>query len=401
MKNVYSVSQVNNYIKNMFTRDVAMNHIYLKGEVSNCKYHSSGHIYFTLKDSGGQMACVMFAGQRKGLSFHLTEGQSVIALGNISIYERDGKYQLYVQEIILDGTGILYEKYEELKKKLDSEGLFHSDHKKRIPYYSHRIGIVTAKTGAAIQDIQNIAARRNPYVELILYPAQVQGDIAAETIVKGIKTLDHLGVDVIIIGRGGGSIEDLWAFNEESVARAIYSCKTPIISAVGHETDTTISDYVSDLRAPTPSAAAELAVVPYTDVIAKIIKYNEVLNQELHHKINNYRNELSRIKLQIEYRSPIYQIRQKRQRLIDIDGKLQLLMSMKIRDKRHQLAIYMEKMKGLSPINKLNNGYAYITDKEQKPLISIDQIKKDETIHITVKDGVINANVEKVIRRRG
>ena len=273
MDHVYTVTQINLYIKDMFARDYALNRIYVKGEVSNCKYHTSGHIYFTLKDSKGQMACVMFAGQRSGLAFRLQEGQSVIVLGSISVYERDGKYQMYAREILLDGAGVLYQKFEELKKQLDSEGLFDQEFKKSIKQYPNKVGIVTAKTGAAIQDMINVTTRRNPYVQLILYPALVQGEAAAASIVKGIKYLDSYGVDTIIVGRGGGSIEDLWAFNEEVVARAIFSCNTPIISAVGHETDTTIADYVADLRAPTPSAAAELVTGDIRDLFDDIQSY--------------------------------------------------------------------------------------------------------------------------------
>ena len=256
MGQAYTVTEINQYIKNMFIKDPYLNHIYVKGEVSNCKYHTSGHIYFTLKDNQGQLACVMFAGQRRGLTFRMEEGQSVIVLGSVSVYERDGKYQLYANQIVLDGQGALYERFEKLKKDLEAEGLFDKAHKKPIPSYPKRVGIGTASTGAAIQDIINISKRRNPYIQLILYPALVQGAGAPESIVRGIKALDKLRPDVIIVGRGGGSIEDLWAFNEEIVARAIYSCNTPIISAVGHETDVTIADYVVDLRAPTPSAAA-------------------------------------------------------------------------------------------------------------------------------------------------
>ena len=263
MKNVYSVGQVNTYIKNMFAQDFMMQRISVKGEVSNCKYHSSGHIYFTLKDAVGTISAIMFAGNRKGLSFPMKEGDKVIVTGSIEVYERDGKYQLYAREIALDGAGNLYLKFEALKRELEEMGMFAPEYKKPIPKYIRRLGIVTAPTGAAVQDIRNIAKRRNPYVQLILYPALVQGDGAVNSIINGIHALDALGVDVIIVGRGGGSIEDLWAFNEEEVARAIFECETPVISAVGHETDTTIADYVADMRAPTPSAAAELAVFDY------------------------------------------------------------------------------------------------------------------------------------------
>ena len=257
---VYTVGQVNSYIKNMFAEDFALRSISIKGEISNCKYHSSGHIYFSLKDKNAVIACVMFKSNTKGLDFRLTEGQSVVATGTVSVYERDGKYQLYAEKITSDGAGDLHKKFEELKKELEEMGMFAPEYKKPIPKYAMNIGIVTAATGAAIQDIINISTRRNPYVQLNLYPSLVQGASAAPDIVNGIRCLDNMGMDVIIVGRGGGSIEDLWAFNEEIVARAVFECNTPVISAVGHETDTTIIDYVADRRAPTPSAAAELAV---------------------------------------------------------------------------------------------------------------------------------------------
>ena len=239
-KNIYTVGQVNSYIKNMFTQDFMMNRIYVKGEVSNCKYHTSGHVYFTLKDETGALTAVMFAGNRKGLSFSMKDGDNVIILGSISVYERDGKYQLYAKEVILDGAGVLYQKFEALKKELEEMGMFSQEYKRPIPKYINTLGIVTASTGAAIRDIQNISRRRNPYVQTILYPALVQGEGAAGSIVNGIHALEQQKVDVIIVGRGGGSIEDLWAFNEEVVARAIFECSIPVISAVGHETDTTI-----------------------------------------------------------------------------------------------------------------------------------------------------------------
>ena len=398
---VYSVSQINLYIKDMFLRDYALNNIYIKGEVSNCKYHTSGHIYFTLKDERGQMAAVMFAGQRRGLKFRLSEGQSVIVLGSISVYERDGKYQLYAREILLDGAGVLYQKFEELKKNLEKEGLFLKEHKKQIPPYPKKIGIVTAKTGAAIQDIINIISRRNPYVQLILYPALVQGEEAPGSIVKGIEVLDKMDLDTMIVGRGGGSIEDLWAFNEEIVARAIYECHTPVISAVGHETDTTIADFVSDLRAPTPSAAAELATGNIKDLLTKIYDYNITLNYCLNRKISLYRSLLEQKKLKIEHGSPMYQVRQKRQNLMDYEDKLSTTMSHIIEKKRHTLAIYIEKMNGLSPVGKLNKGYALISDKNDYIINSAKRVKADDVIKVSMVDGDIFTKVVKInIRRR-
>ncbi len=399
MNSVYSVTQVNLYIKNMFIRDYALNNIYIKGEVSNCKYHTSGHIYFTLKDKQGQIACVMFAGQRSGLRFQMKEGQSVIALGSISVYERDGKYQLYAKEIILDGSGVLYQKYEQLKKQLEEEGLFDADHKKSIPAYPKKVGIVTAKTGAALQDIINISTRRNPFIQLILYPAQVQGDGAANTIVSGIKRLDKLGVDTIIVGRGGGSIEDLWAFNEEIVARAIYECHTPIISAVGHETDVTIADFVSDLRAPTPSAAAELAISDIKAILADMDIYKQTLYHSMKKIIIHNRNEIKQLSMKLEYASPIYRSRQKRQQLMDLEQKLMQLMQNAILSKRHQLELYIEKLEGLSPLKKLNSGYAYVLNSQDKILNHIEKATIGEQIRVCVTDGDVLAQVTEIMKK--
>ncbi len=396
----YSVTQINYYIKNMFMRDQLLSHVYVKGEVSNCKYHTSGHIYFTLKDAQGQLACVMFAGQRRGLNFKLEEGQSVIALGSVNVYERDGKYQLYANEIRLDGQGILYEKFEKLKKDLAAEGLFDQDHKKPIPKYPKKVGIVTASTGAAIQDIINISRRRNPYVQLILYPAQVQGQGSAESVVRGIKALDKLGVDTIIVGRGGGSIEDLWAFNEEIVARAIYECKTPIISAVGHETDTTIADFVSDLRAPTPSAAAELAVNEYLELDRQLKDYHRKLIRELQQKLDQYQSLVKQYKLRLLYASPAYQLKQKRQYLMEAEDKLKARMNQKLKEKRHRLELYIARLEGLSPLSKLSKGYALIVGEDNIPVQSISKVKEKELLTVSLLDGDIKARVEELCEKK-
>lgn len=393
MSNVYTVTQVNTYIKNLFVRDYNLGNIYVKGEVSNCKYHTSGHIYFTLKDMTGQIACVMFAGQRSGLKFTLKEGQSVIALGAVNVYERDGKYQLYAKEIIEEGLGLLYQKYEQLKEQLEKEGLFSTEHKKEIPAYPVSVGIVTARTGAAIQDIINIAKRRNPYVQLYLYPAQVQGEGAAETIVAGIKALEKRKVDTIIVGRGGGSIEDLWAFNEEIVARAIYQCSIPVISAVGHETDVTIADFAADLRAPTPSAAAELAVPDVRAVLYEMDKARNALNRNMEIKVSLCRKEIESLTLKLEHLSPIYQIRQKRQLLVDLDQTLNQLLHNKIIKKRHMLELYIEKLEGLSPVKKLNKGYALVANEQGRIVNSIKKTAPGEKLRISVTDGDILAEV--------
>lgn len=396
MGQAYSVTEINLYIKNLFMKDRTLNNVYVKGEVSNCKYHTSGHIYFTLKDAQGQLACVMFAGQRKGLTFRLEEGQSVIAFGSINVYERDGKYQLYAGQIVLDGQGALYEKFERLKRSLEEEGLFDQTHKKPIPPYPKKVGIVTASTGAAIQDIINISKRRNPYIQLILYPAQVQGEGSAQSVAKGIGILNKLGLDTIIVGRGGGSIEDLWAFNEEIVARAIYQCKTPIISAVGHETDVTIADFVADLRAPTPSAAAELAVNDYRVFQSLLGDYKRKLEREMQQKLSYFQNRIKEYKLRLLYASPAYQIRQKRQFLMDAEQKLQQRMNQKLKEKRHKLELYIARLEGLSPLSKLSKGYALIVGEDNRPVQSISKVAKNELLTVSLLDGDLKTRVEEL-----
>lgn len=394
-KNVYSVAQVNRYIKNMFTQDFMLNRIYVKGEVSNCKYHTSGHIYFSLKDESGAIACVMFAGDRRsGLAFRMQEGQKVIVLGSVSVYERDGRYQLYAREIMPDGEGDLYRQFELLKKDLEEMGMFAQEFKQPIPFYSRTIGIVTAPTGAAIRDIMNISRRRNPYVQLVLYPALVQGEQAADSIVRGIRILDQYGVDVIIAGRGGGSMEDLWAFNEEKVARAIFECRTPIISAVGHETDTTIADYVADLRAPTPSAAAELAVTDYRQLMSGLELYRNQLADRLEQKIRNSRQRAEYLRLRLLQASPEYQLREKKQYAADLEERLKRSMDQKLTDRKHKIALYAERLDGVSPLKKLQQGYSYTEASDGKALRSVSQVASSDLLLIHVTDGTIQAEVK-------
>ena len=393
-RNVYTVKQVNAYIKNMFTQDYMLNSIYVKGEVSNCKYHTSGHIYFSLKDESGTIACVMFAGQRGGLAFRMSEGQQVVVLGAVSVYERSGSYQLYAKEIRLDGEGVLFERFQALKQELMEMGMFAQEYKKPIPKYAGRIGIVTAPTGAAIRDIMNIAGRRNPFVRLVLYPALVQGEGAKESIVKGIRMLDDFGVDVIIAGRGGGSMEDLWAFNEEDVARAIFECRTPVISAVGHETDTTIADYAADLRAPTPSAAAELAGYDYFQAEHTLenarIRMQRILMQQLQVK----RMKLKGFQTRIGYLHPGNQIREHRQRLAECEDRLRVRMQAGLKDARVRLAIDLEKMKSLSPLQRLNQGFSYVEGEAGTAIKSIYQVKEGDRLTVHVTDGRILVRAE-------
>lgn len=398
-RNVYTVKQVNSYIKNMFTQDFMLNRIYVKGEVSNCKYHTSGHIYFSLKDESGTIACVMFAGQRGGLSFHMREGQQIIVLGSVNVYERTGSYQLYTQEIRLDGEGTLYEKYQMLKQELEEMGMFAPEYKKAIPRYAKRIGVVTAPTGAAVRDIMNISARRNPYVQLLLYPAQVQGEGAKESIVRGIRMLETKNVDVIIVGRGGGSIEDLWAFNDECVARAIFDCQVPVISAVGHETDVTIADYVADLRAPTPSAAAELAVWDYRQLQGYLDECRLRMNRSMTGTFRINRLRLKELDVRLSYLHPRHKLQDQQQRLIELEEELRTLMRDRVKEARHRLAIQIEKLNGLSPVRKLNQGFAYVEEADGGVVKSIRQVEKGDELTVYVTDGLIRTSVKAVQKK--
>ena len=396
MKNVYSVGQVNRYVKNMFTQDFFLQKVYVKGEVSNCKYHTSGHIYFSLKDETGTISCVMFAGQRRGLGFSMKDGDKVVVGGTVDVYERDGRYQLYAKEITLEGAGDLYERFLALKQELEEMGMFAQEYKQPIPPFVRKLGVVTAPTGAAVQDIRNVSLRRNPYLQIILYPALVQGEGAAESVAKGIRMLDEAGGDVIIAGRGGGSIEDLWAFNEEVVARAIFECRTPVISAVGHETDFTIADFVADLRAPTPSAAAELAVYDYRSVLEAAGSLRERLHRAMWGKTELFRERLSGYQTKLSYVSPQNRLREDRQRLISLEEAVETAMNLKIKEERQRLSVYLERFSGLSPLKKLNQGYSYVADEKGKTVTSVDGIKEKDRLFISVTDGTIETEVSSI-----
>ena len=393
MKNIFSVGQINRYVKNMFTQDFILQKIYVKGEVSNCKYHTSGHIYFSLKDETGVLSCVMFAGHRRGLAFRMKDGDRVVVGGAVDVYERDGRYQLYAKEISLEGAGALYERFLALKTELEEMGMFAQEYKQPIPAFIHRLGVVTAPTGAAVQDIRNISLRRDPYLQIILYPALVQGEGAADSIVRGIHMLDQAEVDVIIVGRGGGSIEDLWAFNEEKVARAIFECRTPIISAVGHETDFTIADFVADLRAPTPSAAAELAVADFRQILQNIAGLRDRMQKAMQRMAELGRAQLMQYQMRFQYLNPEAKLRDNRQRLADLDELLRRAMKNRIAEERHMLGIYLERYRGLAPLYKLNQGYSFVSDREGNGIISTKQVHSGDLLEISVTDGVIEAEV--------
>ncbi|MBR6148465.1 MAG: exodeoxyribonuclease VII large subunit [Lachnospiraceae bacterium] len=396
MQKAYTVAQINSYIKNMFSQDYLLNAVSVKGEISNCKYHASGHIYFTLKDKSSVLACVMFAGNRtKGLSFPLKEGMQVIVSGNIDIYERDGKYQLYARNITQDGIGELYEKFERLKNELSQRGMFDPMYKKPIPALVKRLGVVTAPNGAAIRDIISISKARNPYIEIILYPALVQGEGAVNSIVKGIKMLEMIGVDAMIVGRGGGSLEDLWAFNEEAVAQAIFDCDVPIISAVGHETDTTIADFVADVRAETPSAAAQIAVCQIKNVTESIEELKRRLYKNISVSIESNRNRVELKKSNLLRLSPKRQIADRRFRLMQDEEHLKKSMLDIISMKRHELMIRSERLNGVSPLEKLKQGYSYAVDANSKNINSIERVNTGDSFDLYVTDGIISAAVTK------
>lgn len=437
MRNVYSVSQVNAYIKNMFSEDYLLHSILVRGEVSNCKYHSSGHIYFTLKDASGTLSCVMFAGRRRGLSFRMQEGDQVIVAGAVDVYVRDGRYQLYAEQIIRDGVGALNERFERLKRRLEEEGMFDERYKQPIPKYIRTLGVVTAPTGAAVRDIINISLRRDPYLQIVLYPAIVQGDQAKDSIINGIHALEMFGVDTMIIGRGGGSIEDLWAFNEEAVAEAVFNCTVPIISAVGHETDTVITDYVADLRAPTPSAAAELAVFDYNRFVQDLDGYRAAMEQNMRHRLGGLRETVKRTALDLVRRSPENRMREQRMFLVQMQERLQTRMEKKIEQSRRradlansfetqiyrdieraktrtkeaaQIRALMEKslsdsrnrmqllaasLEQMSPVARLSGGYGFVTDADGRNVHSVRYVHPGDLLSVRLADGRIEARVEK------
>ncbi|MDD6136495.1 MAG: exodeoxyribonuclease VII large subunit [Lachnospiraceae bacterium] len=394
---VYTVGQVNKYIKNILTQDYILRSISIQGEVSNCKYHSLGHVYFSLKDETGSIPAVMFKSDvDNNLKFKLENGQSVVIGGSISVYERDGRYQLYAKTIKLQGVGSLYEQFERLKYQLNEEGLFDPDNRKPIPKYPKTVGIVTAKTGAAIQDIMNVARRRNPYVQLILYPAKVQGEGAAETIVKGIQTLDAMNLDTIIIGRGGGSMEELWAFNEEPVVRAIYAAKTPIISGVGHEVDITLSDYAADLRAPTPSAACELAIPDMSNTLIQLRSVERAICNCMDNKLALAKSRISQLDMRLNSQNPILRLEQQKQYLADCYDAISRAMRQKFEYANNRYQLLLARLNGASPTAKLVGGFGY-AEANGHPIEDVRTVKAGDSLELTVKSGLIRATVEDVI----
>ena len=435
----YSITALNRAIKNMFDSKPELNRVYIKGEISNFKHHSRGHFYFTLKDENSRIAAVMFASYAKDIKFEPEDGMKVLVSGRVTVYEATGGYQIYVDEMALDGIGNLYLEYEKLKKKLQEEGLFNLEHKKPIPRFPKKIGIITAPTGAAIRDILSTIKRRYPLCETILFPALVQGVGAKESIVKQLTLAQEFDLDVIICGRGGGSIEDLWAFNEEIVARAIYNSKIPIISAVGHEIDFTIADFVADLRAPTPTGAAEMAVPNIVDLrtlieqykirlnenIKNIISFNqkridniknayvirnpmalyevkeqkldtfiERINSYIKQILNDYYLRLNHVKESYILKNPLASYEVHRERINSIRNNLNIIIQNKLNVFNHQYEIIINKLNLLNPLNVLSKGYSLVTDSNGKIIKEAKDLKKDDLISIKMYEGSVKAIVK-------
>lgn len=388
------VSELNGYIKNIIDGDEMLANVYIKGEISNFKRHYSGHLYFTLKDETSLIKCVMFKSYTNYLNFEPKDGMSVVILGSVSVFERDGVYQVYAKGMEPEGVGALYKAYEKLKAKLSEEGLFDESHKKPIPILPRAIGVVTSKTGAVIRDIINVTTRRLPNVNIVLYPAAVQGEGAAQTIVNGIKYFNKAkNVDTIIIGRGGGSLEDLWPFNEEITARAIYESEIPIISAVGHETDFTIADFVADLRAPTPSAAGELAVPDVLEVRWKLENINKRLANSLRKKVENMRIKYDNLKNSRVLKNPYDALRQKMIVCDNLYKNIENNFSLKVKDRHIKLVGLIGRLENLSPLKTMLRGYSIVENLDGKVIKSVNDLSKDDEISIRLNDGKRKAKI--------
>ncbi len=391
---IYTVSQLNNYIKHILSSDPQISEVWVRGEISNLTKHSSGHYYFTIKDRDSQLSCVSFRSTNRTLKFEPETSMKVLVFGSIDVYTVRGQYQLRVFDMRPDGVGELYKAFEQLKKKLDAEGLFDEKHKKPIPEYPKKIGIVTSPTGAAIHDILNVAKRRCP-LDILIAPTLVQGEQSAQGIATSIENLNKTDVDVIIVGRGGGSLEDLWAFNEEVVARAIFNSAVPIISAVGHETDYTIADFTADIRAPTPSAAAELAVPNRTEIQRHIGSLSTRMEQAVIHITSEKATHLDHLRQQIEPERLNDLLRQNQQRIDEITSRIEYSIKAVLNMKRSPLNICAGRLDAISPLKTIERGYSItLKQKDQQIVGSINDVKKGDGLKIVVKDGTIECNVE-------
>ena len=395
MGKIYTVSEINKYIKMIFDKDVYLNNITIQGEITNFKAHYTGHLYFTLKDDTSTIKCIMFKSFASLIKFKPSDGMKVVITGQVSVFERDGAYQIYCRTMTPEGLGELYLAYEQLKEKLNKEGLFDSAHKKKLPYLPNRVGVITSRTGAVVRDIINVTTRRYPNVNLLIYPAAVQGVNVAQTVIEGLDTFNRLNnVDVIIIARGGGSFEDLFGFNDENLARKIFESKIPVVSAVGHEADFTICDFVSDLRAPTPSAAAELVYPQYSDIVQKISTDRNRIIIGIQNYIIRKREYVKRIKAAKLEKVPL-----------DIINRYRMIIDSTIRKSENNIRLRIERYKSkcmqtiskldaLSPLKTLTRGYSVVENKERKVIKSVKDVKKDDKLNLTLVDGKINVIVE-------
>ena len=391
---VYSVTELNNYVKRILESDENLKNVFVTGEISNFKNHYSGHMYMTIKDEGGAIKSVMFSSYASRLKFVPENGMKVIILGSVSLYNKDGSYQLYITDMQPDGVGALNLAFEQLKEKLGKEGLFNTEFKKPIPKFPKKIGVMTAPDGAAVRDIFSVLKRRYPVAEIVFCPVAVQGASAAPEITKAIKLFNEQNAaDVLIVGRGGGSLEDLWAFNEEIVARAIFESKIPVISAVGHETDFTIADFVADLRAPTPSAAAELAVPDVFELKSDLMGLRQHLSVLMRNMIETEKEKIGNYEKQITILSPVNKIQNSRQELSNLYEKVVNSMTFKMNDEKSKIALLSSKLNALSPLNVLSRGYS-IAYNDNKPIKSVSDVKKGDNIKIQVTDGEFFAEVK-------
>ena len=388
---VYNISQLNSYVKGVLDRDENLAHIFVTGEISNFKAHYSGHLYMTLKDETASVKAVMFAGNATKLRFRPENGMKILAFGTVSLFPRDGSFQLYINDMQPDGVGALNVAFEQLKKKLEAEGLFRAEYKKPLPEFPQKIGVVTSATGAAVQDIFNVLKRRYPAAEVVLRPCKVQGDGAAEDVAKAIREFNELnGADVLIVGRGGGSIEDLWAFNEEIVARAVFASEIPVISAVGHETDYTICDFVADLRAPTPSAAAECAVPDIFELKANLLSLKQHIFSLTRNRINIERSKINSLEKTIALRDPVNNINEQRKELVYLTEKLSNLTFSALDSNKSNISALAGKLDALSPLRVISRGYALV-EKDNKPVTKITDLQKNDVVSIKLSDGQVKA----------
>ncbi len=391
---VFSVTELNNYVKRILDNDENLKNVFVTGEISNFKNHYSGHMYMTIKDEGGAIKAVMFSSYASRLKFVPENGMKVIIFGSVSLYNKDGSYQLYITDMQPDGVGALNLAYEQLKEKLQNEGLFSTEHKKPIPQFPEKIGVMTAPDGAAVRDIFSVLKRRYPVAEIVFCPVAVQGASAAPEIAKAIKLFNEQNAaDVLIVGRGGGSLEDLWAFNEEIVARAIFQSQIPVISAVGHETDFTIADFVADLRAPTPSAAAELAVPDIFELKSDLLGLKQHLSVLMRNLVESEKEKVENIQKQVTILSPANKIKNSRQELSNLYEKAVNLVTLKINDEKTKISLLASKLNALSPLNVLSRGYS-ISYNNDLPIKSVNDVKSGDNIKIRVTDGEFFAEVK-------